>query len=77
MVYFRPQLLVLLNLDSDLAVKHPRLLSFTSQLKAGKGLTIVSSVLQGTYMTRSAEAKRAETVSKRGEHSVGSVGGSV
>ncbi|MCI4385920.1 hypothetical protein PGIGA_G00056260 [Pangasianodon gigas] len=58
---WRPQLLVLLNLDSDLAVKHPRLLSFTSQLKAGKGLTIVSSVLQGTYMTRSAEAKSAET----------------
>lgn len=63
MVYFRPQLLVLLSLDSDLVVKHPRLLSFTSQLKAGKGLTIVSSVLQGTYMTRSADAKRAETVS--------------
>lgn len=58
---WRPQLLVLLNLDSDLAVKHPRLLTFTSQLKAGKGLTIASSVLQGTYMTRSAEAKRAET----------------
>lgn len=68
MVYFRPQLLVLLNLDSDLAVKHPRLLTFTSQLKAGKGLTIASSVLQGTYMTRSAEAKRAETVSRRKEH---------
>nr|UQS87555.1 solute carrier family 12 member 7a [Rhamdia quelen] len=58
---WRPQLLVFVSLDSDLAVKHPRLLSFTSQLKAGKGLTIVSSVLQGTYMTRSAEAKRAET----------------
>ncbi|KAF4086103.1 hypothetical protein AMELA_G00102940 [Ameiurus melas] len=58
---WRPQLLVLLSLDSDLVVKHPRLLTFTSQLKAGKGLTIASSVLQGTYMTRSAEAKRAET----------------
>ncbi|KAK3531811.1 hypothetical protein QTP70_029726 [Hemibagrus guttatus] len=58
---WRPQLLVLLNLDSDLTVKHPRLLSFTSQLKAGKGLTIASSVLQGTYMTRSADAKLAET----------------
>lgn len=72
MVYFRPQLLVLLNLDSDLAVKHPRLLSVTSQLKAGKGLTIVSSVLEGTFMTRSAEAKHAEKVSTREEHSVGS-----
>lgn len=67
MMYFRPQLLVLLNLDSDLTVKHPRLLSFTSQLKAGKGLTIASSVLQGTYMTRSADAKCAETVSRRKE----------
>uniref|UniRef100_A0AAY4AS20 Solute carrier family 12 member 7-like n=1 Tax=Denticeps clupeoides TaxID=299321 RepID=A0AAY4AS20_9TELE len=41
---WRPQVLVLLKLDSDLVVKHPRLLSFTTQLKAGKGLTIVSSV---------------------------------
>ncbi|XP_076832161.1 solute carrier family 12 member 7-like [Brachyhypopomus gauderio] len=57
---WRPQLLVLLSLDPDLAVKHPRLLSFTSQLKAGKGLTIVSSMLRGTYMQRSAEAKTAE-----------------
>lgn len=63
---------MLLSLDTDLAVKHPRLLSFTSQLKAGKGLTIVSSVLQGTYMTQSAEAKCAETVSTREELCVGS-----
>ncbi|KFP98169.1 Solute carrier family 12 member 7, partial [Leptosomus discolor] len=47
---WRPQLLVLLNLDSEQLVKHPRLLSFTSQLKAGKGLTIVGSVLQGIYL---------------------------
>lgn len=65
---WRPQLLVLMNLDSDLAVKHPRLLSFTTQLKAGKGLTIVCSVLQGTYMTREAEAKRAETNIKEAMH---------
>lgn len=58
----RPQLLVLLNLDSDQAVKHPRLLSFTTQLKAGKGLTIVGNVLQGTYLTKESEAKRAEQV---------------
>ncbi|KAL7831953.1 hypothetical protein AOLI_G00295010 [Acnodon oligacanthus] len=57
---WRPQMLVLLTLDSDLVVKHPRLLSFTSQLKVGKGLTIVCSVLQGTFMTRSADAKRSE-----------------
>ncbi|CAK6982188.1 solute carrier family 12 member 7-like [Scomber scombrus] len=57
---WRPQLLVLCKLDSDLAVKHPRLLSFTSQLKAGKGLTIVCSVLEGTYMTRGNDAKTGE-----------------
>ncbi|XP_074544540.1 solute carrier family 12 member 7-like isoform X2 [Halichoeres trimaculatus] len=57
---WRPQLLVLCKLDSDLAVKHPRLLSFSTQLKAGKGLTIVCSVLEGTYMTRGKDAKTGE-----------------
>ncbi|KAL7978814.1 hypothetical protein Chor_013303 [Crotalus horridus] len=38
--YQGPQLLVLLKLDEDLHVKYPRLLTFASQLKAGKGLTI-------------------------------------
>ncbi|KAK7881690.1 hypothetical protein WMY93_030099 [Mugilogobius chulae] len=57
---WRPQVLVLLNLDSDQGVKHPRLLSFTTQLKAGKGLTIVANVLEGTYLTKDAEAKKAE-----------------
>ncbi|XP_071341746.1 solute carrier family 12 member 7 isoform X5 [Trachinotus anak] len=57
---WRPQLLVLLNVDSDQGVKHPRLLSLTTQLKAGKGLTIVGNVLEGTYLTKEAEAKRAE-----------------
>ncbi|KAM4533603.1 solute carrier family 12 member 7 isoform 1-T1 [Odontesthes bonariensis] len=57
---WRPQLLVLLNLDSDHGVKHPRLLSFTTQLKAGKGLTIVGNVLEGTYLTKETEAKKAE-----------------
>ncbi|XP_029109125.1 solute carrier family 12 member 7-like isoform X2 [Scleropages formosus] len=57
---WRPQLLVLLNLDAELGVKHRRLLSFTTQLKAGKGLTIIGSVLEGTYMSKAAEAKRSE-----------------
>uniref|UniRef100_A0A667XJ19 Solute carrier family 12 member 7a n=1 Tax=Myripristis murdjan TaxID=586833 RepID=A0A667XJ19_9TELE len=60
---WRPQLLVLCKLDPDMLVKHPRLLSFTSQLKAGKGLTIVCSVLEGTYMTRGNDAKTGEEVS--------------
>ncbi|XP_053449521.1 solute carrier family 12 member 7 isoform X3 [Nycticebus coucang] len=57
---WRPQVLVLLNLDAEQRVKHPRLLSFTSQLKAGKGLTIVGSVLEGTYLDKHLEAQQAE-----------------
>ncbi|XP_037537487.1 solute carrier family 12 member 7 [Nematolebias whitei] len=57
---WRPQLLVLCKLDSKLEVTHPRLLTFTSQLKAGKGLTIVASVLEGTYMNRKDDAKTGE-----------------
>ncbi|KAK9528234.1 hypothetical protein VZT92_014717 [Zoarces viviparus] len=57
---WRPQLLVLLNLDSDQGVKHPRLLSLTTQMKAGKGLTIVGNVLEGTYLTKDTEARNAE-----------------
>ncbi|XP_049623863.1 solute carrier family 12 member 7 isoform X2 [Suncus etruscus] len=57
---WRPQVLVMLNLDAEQHVKHPRLLSFTGQLKAGKGLTIVGSVLEGTYLDKHNEAQRAE-----------------
>ncbi|XP_057396487.1 solute carrier family 12 member 7 isoform X5 [Balaenoptera acutorostrata] len=57
---WRPQVLVMLNLDAEQHVKHPRLLSFTSQLKAGKGLTIVGSVLEGTFLDKHMEARRAE-----------------
>lgn len=52
----------MLNLDSEQCVKHPRLLSFTTQLKAGKGLTIVGSVLEGTYLDKHVEAQQAEEV---------------
>uniref|UniRef100_A0A8C3B3F6 Solute carrier family 12 member 7a n=1 Tax=Cyclopterus lumpus TaxID=8103 RepID=A0A8C3B3F6_CYCLU len=62
---WRPQLLVLCKLDSDLGVKHPRLLSFTTQLKAGKGLTIVSSVLEGTFMTRGNENLKAAMAAEK------------
>ncbi|CAJ0918542.1 unnamed protein product [Ranitomeya imitator] len=61
---WRPQLLVLVKLDSDLHVSQPRLLSFASQLKAGKGLTIVGSVLLGDYLENYAEALAAEQALK-------------
>lgn len=60
--HHRPQLLVLLKLDEDLHVKYPRLLTFASQLKAGKGLTIVGSVIQGSFLESYGEAQAAEQV---------------
>lgn len=59
---FRPQLLVLLKLDEDAHVKSPRLLTFASQLKAGKGLTIVGTVIPGNFLQTYGEALAAEQV---------------
>ncbi|KAJ6651796.1 hypothetical protein lerEdw1_016473 [Lerista edwardsae] len=61
---WRPQLLVLLKLDEDLHVKHPHLLTFASQLKAGKGLTIVGSVMVGNFLECYSEALAAEQTIK-------------
>ncbi|XP_077083530.1 solute carrier family 12 member 6 isoform X2 [Siphateles boraxobius] len=57
---WRPQLLVLLKLDEDAHVKSPRLLTFASQLKAGKGLTIVGTVIPGNFLQTYGEALAAE-----------------
>ncbi|CAI9535801.1 unnamed protein product [Staurois parvus] len=62
---WRPQLLVLVRVDQDQNVVHPQLLSLTSQLKAGKGLTIVGSVLEGTYLENHPQAQRAEESIRR------------
>ncbi|KAI1890127.1 hypothetical protein AGOR_G00170430 [Albula goreensis] len=61
---WRPQLLVLLKLDEDLHVKYPRLLTFASQLKAGKGLTIVGSVIQGHFLESYGESQASEQAIK-------------
>ncbi|XP_062845440.1 solute carrier family 12 member 4 [Trichomycterus rosablanca] len=61
---WRPQLLVLLKLDEDLHVKYPRMLTFASQLKAGKGLTIVGSVIQGNFLDGYGEAQASEQAIK-------------
>lgn len=58
----RPQVLVLLKLDEDAHVKSPRLLTFASQLKAGKGLTIVGTVVPGNFLQSYGEALAAEQV---------------
>ncbi|KAG8546362.1 hypothetical protein GDO81_019119, partial [Engystomops pustulosus] len=61
---FRPQLLVLLKLDEDLHVKYPRLLTFASQLKAGKGLTIIGTAIQGNFLDSYGELQAAEQTIK-------------
>uniref|UniRef100_A0AAY4CJ66 Uncharacterized protein n=1 Tax=Denticeps clupeoides TaxID=299321 RepID=A0AAY4CJ66_9TELE len=57
---WRPQLLVLVDMDGELNVEQPRLLSLTNQLKAGKGLTIVGTALEGTYLDNHPRAQQAE-----------------
>uniref|UniRef100_A0A8D0AGR6 Solute carrier family 12 member 5a n=1 Tax=Sander lucioperca TaxID=283035 RepID=A0A8D0AGR6_SANLU len=57
---WRPQLLTLVSTDAEQNVEQPRLLSLTNQLKAGKGLTIVGTALEGTYLENSEQSQRAE-----------------
>lgn len=61
-IFSRPQLLVLLKLDEDAHVKSPRLLTFASQLKAGKGLTIVGTVVAGNFLKSYGDFLAAEQV---------------
>ena len=60
--FCRPQILVLCKLDEELVPKHRKLLTFASQLKAGKGFTQVTSVLQGDFLVKYGESKAAEQV---------------
>ncbi|XP_062315143.1 solute carrier family 12 member 5b isoform X2 [Osmerus eperlanus] len=57
---WRPQILVLVSVDAEQNVEQPRMLSLTNQLKAGKGLTIVGTSVEGTFLNNSAEAQRAD-----------------
>uniref|UniRef100_A0A672HXI2 Solute carrier family 12 member 5b n=1 Tax=Salarias fasciatus TaxID=181472 RepID=A0A672HXI2_SALFA len=57
---WRPQILVLVSVDAEQNVEQPRLLSLTNQLKAGKGLTIVGTSVQGTFLNNYTEAQRAD-----------------
>lgn len=57
---WRPQILILLKLDEQLQVKYPGMATFCSQLKAGKGLTLTCSVIEGNYMEKSAHAAAAQ-----------------
>jgi len=69
---WRPQLCVFVKPDEDLKPKHPQMLDFAQQLKAGKGLTIVSQVIKGDCLEKYPEAIAAEQVLKQtmDEHKV-------
>ena len=62
LIAFRPQLLVLLKLDSQHIPDKPGILAFASQLKAGKGLVVVASVLEGNSFESYQAARKAEQV---------------
>uniref|UniRef100_A0A8C6Q4Y9 Solute carrier family 12 member 5b n=1 Tax=Nothobranchius furzeri TaxID=105023 RepID=A0A8C6Q4Y9_NOTFU len=57
---WRPQILVLVSVDAEQNVEQPRLLSLTSQLKAGRGLTIVGTSVQGTFLNNYTETQKAD-----------------
>uniref|UniRef100_A0A3Q3K6E2 Solute carrier family 12 member 5b n=1 Tax=Monopterus albus TaxID=43700 RepID=A0A3Q3K6E2_MONAL len=57
---WRPQILVLVSVDAEQNVEQPRLLSLTNQLKAGRGLTIVGTSVQGTFLDNYTEVQRAD-----------------
>ncbi|RVE70724.1 hypothetical protein OJAV_G00067120 [Oryzias javanicus] len=57
---WRPQILVLVSMDATQNVEQPRLLSLTNQLKAGKGLTIVGTTVQGTFLGNYTDAQKAD-----------------
>uniref|UniRef100_A0A669EDU8 Solute carrier family 12 member 5b n=1 Tax=Oreochromis niloticus TaxID=8128 RepID=A0A669EDU8_ORENI len=57
---WRPQILVLVSMDAEQNIEQPRLLSLTNQLKAGKGLTIVGTCVQGTFLDNYTDAHKAD-----------------
>lgn len=47
---WRPQIVILAKLTKDLVPKYKKLFTFASQLKAGKGLTMAVSIIEGDYV---------------------------
>lgn len=67
---WRPQILVLVSLnEANLdATKDRKILTFASQLKAGKGLTLVGSILEGDIKQRHHEVQAARMNLKKFMH---------
>ena len=54
---WRPQLLAFVNVvrnddENTFALRHPKLLNFLYQLKAGRGLVVTASILEGDYLEK-------------------------
>ncbi|KAJ4450561.1 hypothetical protein ANN_01988 [Periplaneta americana] len=62
---WRPQILILAKLTSDLVPKYRKLFAFAAQLKAGKGLTVCVSVIRGDYARGVGEAMAAKQSLRR------------
>ncbi|XP_068218674.1 solute carrier family 12 member 4 isoform X2 [Palaemon carinicauda] len=62
---WRPQILILSKLTKDLVPKYKKLFTFASQLKAGKGLTIGVSVIEGDYTKSCGESLAARQSLRR------------
>ncbi|KAK7012939.1 hypothetical protein SK128_009935, partial [Halocaridina rubra] len=62
---WRPQILILSKLNKDLVPKYKKLFTFASQLKAGKGLTIAVSVIEGDYTKSCGESHAARQSLRR------------
>ncbi|PSN31506.1 Solute carrier family 12 member 6 [Blattella germanica] len=62
---WRPQILILAKLTSDLVPKYRKLFAFAAQLKAGKGLTVCVSVIRGDYTRGVGEAMAAKQSMRR------------
>ena len=59
---YRPQLLVLCKLTEDHQPKYRRVFSLASQLKAGKGLTVMAAVIPGIYAEQADGAHQTKEV---------------
>ncbi|XP_067002016.2 solute carrier family 12 member 4 isoform X2 [Anabrus simplex] len=62
---WRPQILILAKLTSDLVPKYRKLFAFAAQLKAGKGLTVCVSVIAGDFTRAYGEAMAAKQSLRR------------
>ncbi|XP_067930214.1 solute carrier family 12 member 4-like isoform X2 [Watersipora subatra] len=69
---WRPQILMLAKLNDQLMPRYPSMFAFASQLKAGKGLIIAATVLEGKFEDKVGEVAAAKQEIQRAlkEHKV-------